>query len=373
MGPGVFGDLGAHVSPLGAKPLIVTGRQSARATGMLDTALAMLPKAQVFDQVDENPAVTLCDAGAAFCREHGCDCIVALGGGSPMDAAKAIALLATNPGECTAYFGKAEFDAPPLPIIAVPTTAGTGSEVTPYAVLVDKAGQRKNTLRGTQLFPRVALLDPQLSVTMPRHVTISTGLDALSQAMEGMLSLKSTAVGDVFALEICRLVKRWLPRAADAPDDLEARARMLQAAMLSGCVIAQSGTTLVHGAGYYFTLEFGVAHGLANALLLPPVFCHNARYEPKKVASLANVLGRPAGDDPEEAGAGVANALHELFEELGVSPAARDAGVAEDRLRWCAEDLHGDPYRFKNQVGEFTVDDVHDMFEDAFHGRIGMV
>lgn len=326
----------------------------------------------VHDGVDENPTASACEEGAAFCRKHDRDCVVALGGGSPMDAAKAIALLATNPGDCGAYFGGGTFPAAPLPIVAVPTTAGTGSEVTPYAVLVDDAQGRKRTIGGKQLFPRVALLDPQLSVTMPRHVTINTGLDALSQAMEGMLSLKSTAFGDLLALEICRLVKRWLPRAAHAPDDLEARAQMLQAAMLSGCVIAQSGTTLVHGAGYYLTLEFGVAHGLANALLLPPVFYHNARSEPGKVAALAQALGRPAGEDPAEAGAGVVNALHELFEDLGVSPAARDAGVVEERLRWCAEDLYGDPYRFKNQVGDFTVDDVYQIFEDAYFGRVSM-
>jgi alcohol dehydrogenase class IV len=372
MGAGVLGDLGAHLAPLGAKPLIVTGRHSARIAGTLGTALAMLPQAVVYDQVDENPTTTACEAGAAFCKAHGCDCLVALGGGSPMDAAKAIALLATNPGNCSRYFGRSQFDVPPLPILAVPTTAGTGSEVTPYAVLVDEASGHKLTLRGASLFPRVALLDPVLSVTMPRHVTINTGLDALSQAMEGMLSLKSTALGDILALEICRLVKRWLPRAADYPDDLEARAQMLQAAMLSGCVIAQSGTTLVHGAGYYLTLEFGIAHGLANALLLSPIFYHNAQHEPQKVAALANVLGRPAGDDPSEAGAGIVNALHELFEDLNLSPAARDAGAREERLQWCAEDLHGDPSRFKNQVGEFTVEDVSRIYDDAFHGTVSM-
>ncbi len=372
MGGGVFEDLGAHLSPLGFRPLLVTGRHSARAAGSLDRALAMLPQAVVYDRVDENPSASACEEGAAFSREHDCDCVVALGGGSPMDAAKAIALLSTNPGGCAAYFGRGVFPEPPLPIVAVPTTAGTGSEVTPYAVLVDDTQGRKRTIGGAPLFPRVALLDPQLSVTMPRHVTINTGLDALSQAMEGMLSLKSTAFGDTLALEICRLVKRWLPRAVEAPNDLEARAQMLQAAMLSGCVIAQSGTTLVHGAGYYLTLEFGLAHGLANALLLPSVFYHNARYEPRKVAALAKVLGRPVGDDPAEAGAGIVNALHELFGELGISPAARDAGVMEERLRWCAEDLYGDPYRFKNQVGDFTVDDVFRIFEDAYLGRVSM-
>jgi len=370
LGRGLLRDVAASLCGPESRPLLVTGRRSARASGALDTVTERLPNTVVFDRVDENPTAAACETGAAFCRENACDTVIALGGGSAMDAAKAIALLATNPGRCRDYFGSGLFDTPPLPVIAIPTTAGTGSETTPYAVLVDEEQGRKRTIGGAGLFPRVALLDPELSVTMPRDVTVNTGLDALSQAMEGMLSLKSTAFGDLLALEVCRIVRRWLPRAAEAPDDLEARAQMLQAAMLSGCIIAQSGTTLVHGAGYYLTLEFGIAHGLANALLLPPVFYHNARHEPHKVAAVANILGRPAADDPDEAGAGIVNGLYELYDELGVSPAARDAGANAERLAWCAEDLYGDASRFKNQVGDFTLEDVQRMYSDAFQGTV---
>jgi alcohol dehydrogenase class IV len=365
-GPGSLDALPERCRTLGQRPLLVTGRHSARAAGLLDRVMQMLPEAVLFDEVEENPAVAICAKGAHLARETGCDHVVGLGGGSAMDAAKAIAVLATNPGPGSAYFGVDLFPAAPLPIAAVPTTAGTGSEVTPYAVLLDTETHSKRTISGRALFPACALLDPALSVSMPRAVTAATGLDALSQAMEGMSSRKSTPVGDALALEACRLIRQWLPRAVSEPENLDARGAMLHAAMLSGCIIAQSGTTLVHGMGYYFTLEYGIAHGLANALLLAPVFQHNARCEPARVAALAAALGHDTGDPVRDIG----EAIHTILRAAGMPVAAREAGVKAEHLRAFAEDIHRDPYRFKNQVGEFSVEDVHRLFESACEGRL---
>ncbi|MCX5771142.1 MAG: iron-containing alcohol dehydrogenase, partial [Candidatus Hydrogenedentes bacterium] len=207
LGPGCFNTLGDHAARVGSKPLVVTGRHSARESGALDRAVGQLPGAVVFDEVDENPDTSVCDAGGEMCRREGCDLVVAIGGGSAMDTGKAIAVMARNPGPCSKYFGTDLYTNPNLPIIAVPTTAGTGSEVTPYAVFTDTAVNNKKTVAGKSLFPVVALLDPELSVSMPRHVTVDTGLDALSQAMEGLVSHKSTLLGDALALEACRVVK----------------------------------------------------------------------------------------------------------------------------------------------------------------------
>jgi len=373
LGVGCFSALGERCRALGGKALVVTGKRSARASGALERALAQLAEAVVFDAVEENPSIETCAQGAALCRGSGCDVVVGLGGGSAMDAAKAIALLAVNPDTCEAYLAGEAPQRPHLPVAAAPTTAGTGSEVTPYAVLVERRaasaeGRRlnKRTLRG--IFPAVALLDPQLSVTMPRAVTLSTGLDALSQAMEGMVSGKSTPIGDITALETCRVVRTWLPRTVADATDLEARAWMLYAAMLSGITIAQSGTTLVHGMGYYFTLEHGVPHGLANALLLTPLFQYNARQAPQTVAALAAALGFPCEATPTDAARAIADALHALLAQLAVSPAASDAGVDPTRLRWCAEQVFADRGRFKNQRGEPTLDEVYGFFQQACDG-----
>jgi alcohol dehydrogenase class IV len=371
LGPGCFNTLGDRAARVGSKALIVTGRHSARQSGALARALRQLPGAAVFDQVDENPETSACDAGGEVCRRERCDLVVAIGGGSPMDAGKAIALMARNPGPCSNYFGSDLYANPNLPVIAVPTTAGTGSEVTPYAVLTDTDGNSKKTVAGRSLFPVVALLDPELTVTMPRHVTVNTGLDALSQAMEGLVSHKSTPMSDSLAIEACRIVKEWLPCAANRPSDLEARAQMLYAAMLSGCVIAQSGTTLVHGMGYHYTLRFGIAHGLANALLLTPLFQHNANFLPEKVAAIADALGYPARPEPNHAAAAITSALHALFTQLAVSPAAKDAGVHEDAIPEMAKIIFDDKPRAKNQPGHLSLQDIQRFFEQSFSGATG--
>ncbi|MBM3290688.1 MAG: iron-containing alcohol dehydrogenase [Candidatus Hydrogenedentes bacterium] len=365
-GAGSFASLSEHVARSGTRPLIVTGKRSARAAGILDRALEQMPGACVFDAIDENPDTTICERGAEVCRQHGCDVIVAIGGGSPMDAAKAIAILARNDAPCARYFGAEQYTGPPLPVIAVPTTAGTGSEATPFAVIVDPDRRAKRSIAGAALFPRVAVLDPELARTMPRHVTIATGLDALSQCMEGVVSKKPTPVGDALALDGIRRILEFLPRAADDGSDHEARTQMLYAAFGSGIIVAQSGTTLVHGMGYSYTIECGIAHGLANALLLAPLFVHNARVAPDRVARVAEAMGC----GPANPGPAVAGALHRFLARLGVSPAARDHGVAERQLDTFATQIANDSYRFRNQIGDLGRDEVLGFYQKSFLGVV---
>lgn len=366
-GRGLFARSGELVHLLGQRPLLVTGRRFARESGLLEQLLEQLPGAVVFDAIEENPGFQVCERGALVAREQGCDAVLAFGGGSAMDAAKAIAVLATNPGRCEDYLGAEQYKTAPLPIAAIPTTAGTGSEVTPYAVLVRESDQTKRTIAGAALFPRLALCDPELTLSMPRTVTVATGLDALSQCMEGYVSRGSTPMGDVLALEGCRLLHEFLPRAVEHPDDLEAREQVMLATLLSGCVIAQSGTTIVHGMGYHYTCRAGIAHGLANALLLAPVFRHNALYLPAKVAKLAEALGSPTAQaDP---GGAIVAQVHALLDACGVDPRAETHGVEREALRTYAEEIWAEPVRFKNQIGEFSLESLHALFLASFDGR----
>ncbi len=371
-GAGALNSLRDHAAPWGKKPFIITGRRSARSSGALGRVLEHFDDAAVWEGVEENPDTDTCDRAARDCRSEQCDLVIPLGGGSPMDTAKAVAGLALNDGPCVDYLGRDTFTNGALPIVAIPTTAGSGSEVTPFSVLVNAGKQEKRTIGGRNLFAKTAILDPELTLSLPRHVTINTGLDALSQAMEGMVSKKATAKGDILALETCRMVRKWLPEAADNPDNTEARAHMLFAATLSGCVIAQSGTTLVHGMGYPFTLEYGVAHGLANALLLPPLFAHNAEYAPERVAAIAEALGRPTTATPEDARTHIGEAIHALLADLGVSPAARDAGVEESRLEAMATNIASDPYRYRNQIGDITRDKIAAFYHQAYTGALAV-
>lgn len=354
---------------LGQQVAVLCGRQSARASGALGAVLKYFPGALVLDVVPENPETRDCEVWAARCRDGGVDGVIGLGGGSALDAAKAVALLLTNPGRCDTYFDAANIHHEAVPLIAIPTTAGTGSEVTPYAVLVDSTLRQKRTLRHSSLYPRAAILDPQLTIGLPASVTLATGLDALSQAMEGAVSKKATPLGEPLALEACRLIRGALPRAMAVPEDLDAREVLLYAAMLSGIVIAQSGTTLVHSMGYYYTLEYGIAHGIANALLLPPVFEWNARHLPYTVSALAGALGYPCPPKTAAASNSISRALKSLYAEIGFESAARNHGVPQDAATRFAAHIIREPHRFRNQVGEFTEADVAGLFEAAWQGR----
>ncbi|HOE66353.1 MAG TPA: iron-containing alcohol dehydrogenase [Candidatus Hydrogenedentes bacterium] len=371
----VFAEGGIHeararILQWGTKPLIVTGRHSARATGALDALLAQTPEAIVFDAVEANPSVATCDWAGARIRQHGCDVVVALGGGSPMDAAKAAAVTATNPGSCRDYFGADKYSHAPLPIVAIPTTAGTGSEVTPYAIITDTAENAKKNLAGRSLFPRVAILDPCLTCALPPDVTADTGLDALSQAMEGIVSRASTPWTDAIALEACALIAQWLPIAVKDGRNLEARGNMLYASCLAGCVIAHAGTTLVHGMGYCYTTECGVPHGRANALLFTPLFQFNAQYAPEKVAAIAQALGHPCAADPEDASKAIGQALHALLAQTGVPADARSAGVSDAKFADWARRIASDPYRFRNQPGAINEETIMRLFQLSHAGAL---
>jgi alcohol dehydrogenase len=415
-GTGAIHDVHSAIAEYGQRPFVVTGRSSSKLNGSLDTLLEQCPEAVVFDETDENPTDALCEKAAEICVSNNCDMVVGLGGGSPIDTAKAVAVLAANGGACSDYYGTDQFAAPPLPIIAIPTTAGAGSEVTPYSVVVDTTENTKRTMGGTALFPKVALLDPELTVTLPQSVTLHTGLDVLSQGMEGLVSKKATPMSDVIAIEVCRLVYEWLPVAQKEPANLEARSQMLYAAMLSGCVVAQTGTTLVHGMGYLYTVECGIAHGLANALLLTPLFRENAKHCPQQVAAIAKALGTPVNDvssgsseelrcdgvsrpshqpDPERVSTSelfpprggikggvdsvdgtraediaeaITQALHNFLAQLGISPAARDHGLHESQISAMAAKTHTDPSRFKNQYGTFTQQFIEDLYRASLKG-----
>lgn len=355
---------------LGQRAALICGHHSAKANGALDAVLAHYPEALVLDGVPENPETRDCEALATRCREAGVDWIIGLGGGSALDAAKAVALLVANGGDCGPYFDVSQVRQAALPMLAIPTTAGTGSEVTPYAVLVDSFTRQKKTLKHPSLYPRAALLDPLLTVELPLTITVATALDALSQAMEGMVSKNATPLADSLALEACRRIRGALPRVFAVPGDEDARGVLLYAAMLSGLVIAQTGTTLVHGMGYYYTLDYGIAHGAANALLLPPVFQWNARHLPATVAALAGALGHPGPPKSESAARAIVAALYEFYAEVGFSAAAKDHGVPPEAAARCAASIIREPHRFKNQMGSFSESDVRGLYEAAWEGRV---
>lgn len=367
-GAGCLAHLRDYAPAFAQRPLVVTGKSSARKSGALDRVIEFAPGAVVLEGIDENPTDAVVDSAATVCRDAHCDGIIAIGGGSPIDVAKAVAVLATNGGACRDYYGTERYTKTPLPLVAIPTTVGAGSEVTPYSVLVDETDNTKRTIRGRDLFPRRAFVDPELTRTLPKAVIRATALDALSQAMEGIVSLMSTPIADSLAFEAIIRIRRALSPALQ--DDEDALVELHYAAMVAGIVIAQSGTTLVHGMGYAFTVEFGVAHGIANALLLTPLFQYNAHHLPDKVAAISQALGRPAAPNLEDARDQIGRALHGLFDEIDFSPKAADAGIEQDRLPWFARAIHQQSDRLRNQVGELTERTVLELYQQAYDGAL---
>jgi alcohol dehydrogenase class IV len=233
--------------------------------GSLERACATLVHP---DRFEENPSYGLSTELAGIIIDQNIDAVIAIGGGSSMDSVKAAVWLAANPGWDATAPGDSPV-IPTLPIIAVPTTAGTGSEVSPFAVYTEDDTGAKRFFNHTSLNPTVALCDPELTVTMPRSVTANTGIDAASHAIEAYLSVKCQGYMEEMALSACEATTVWLPLALEDGSDVDAREGMMHAALLGGFVLAACGTVVVHAMGYQITKDFHYPHGLANAVLLP--------------------------------------------------------------------------------------------------------
>lgn len=270
---------------LGRKALVVTGKNSARANGAYaDAVRALEANGQdhvLFQWVMSNPTDLCVHEAGALARAEGCDFVLAIGGGSPMDAGKAAAVLAVNNIPKEEFFGLAFKTA--LPLAAVPTTAGTGSETTPYSVLVDttgpggktprKEGPVKRSVGSSLLFPRLAFLDPKYSMGLNRDITVHTAMDALSHGIEGMLSVRASHISNLLARESIALIQGCLDSLCTFPPDpwalsREVREKLLLASSIAGMAIAQSGTVVPHSMGYLLTLNWGTDHGRANGLLM---------------------------------------------------------------------------------------------------------
>jgi len=371
-GEGAIGKVGEETWKFGKRALVVTGQGSARRTGALQKVENCLKEAKVemvlFEGVEANPSLKTVERGAQLAKEKKCQVVIGLGGGSPMDAAKGMAILSTNPPPVDQYLGRGKIKKLPLPMIAIPTTAGTGSEVTPYAVLTknEKECPRKKIIADPLIFPKTALVDPELTVSLPRSVTADTGVDALSHAIEGYISNNSQPLSDLLALRAVKLLASHLSKVMDEPGNIKARSYVLYASLLAGMVIAQTGTILVHGMGYRITSDFGLPHGRANGLLLPSVceFNLSARYE--KFALLAESLGENVRNLTRKEGARKSiDGIRKLISQLGLPQNLRDREIKEETIREFAEEVMQDERKLANNPRPATLEDIMRIYKKA--------
>lgn len=278
----------------GKKALLVTGKHSAKANGSLQDVTDVLTAQGiayvVFDKVEANPSIANVREGAAFAKENQVDFVIGIGGGSPMDASKAIALLACQDlSDDTLFTGPFTQDI--LPLVLLPTTAGTGSEVTQYSILTNDRAQSKTSIANPLIFPKVALIDAKYTEALPLRTTINTAIDALSHSIEGTLSKKTNVLVDALAKESIRLIALHFQDLLGGQLDAKARADLIYASTLGGIVIAQTGTTAVHCMGYSLTYFHHIDHGRANGLLLPAFLAFLAKRQPEVIRSILDIMG----------------------------------------------------------------------------------
>ncbi len=292
-GTGCIAQNSSELAELGSKAMIVTGGRSARESGALSDICSVLDEQHisysVFDKVENNPSTDTVKEGGMAAKKAQVDFIVGIGGGSPLDAAKAVAVLAVNDMEPTELFTN-RFANKPLPVVAIPTTAGTGSEVTPYSILTRSDLQTKVSFGNADTFPVIAFLDPRYTESQPLEVTINTAVDALSHCMEGYLGKRRTPASDILAQEGIRLFGQCLENLKSGKIVREDRENLLYASMLGGMVISHTGTTIVHGAGYNLTYFKGIPHGKANGFLMTEYLRFNYEYAAERIDHLLQLM-----------------------------------------------------------------------------------
>jgi 1,3-propanediol dehydrogenase/alcohol dehydrogenase len=372
-GKGTIGKVGEEAKKLGKRALVVTGGKSARRMGALqkveDSLKNMGIKTILFEGVEANPCLETIERAADLTKAKKCQIIVGLGGGSPMDAAKGIAVSSTNPGPFTQYLGRNKLKESPLPVIAIPTTAGTGSEVTPYAVFTTttRGKRRKKIMADDSIFPKVALVDPELTLSLPSSVTADTGIDALSHAIEGLISKNSQWLSDYLAVRAIKLLSTYLPEVARNPQDIEIRSRVLYASLLAGMVIAQTGTVLVHLMSYRLTSDLNLPHGRACAMLLPWVCEFNLKSSPAKLTSLAKSLGENVENlSQEDAVESVVNRIRNLLLHLGLPQDLESRKIEESLIEDFVDEVMQDTRKLANNPRKVTLEDVIDIYRKVF-------
>ena len=366
-GAGAIARLGETLRELGVtRPLLVTD-PGVSAAGLAERALEHLDDAVVFDQVRPNPDVALVDAGAKVYAETGRDGLVGLGGGSSLDTAKSIGVVTRHGGSILDYeWGHEPLEHRIPPLVAIPTTAGTGSEVTLWAVITDHDRKIKFNVGGTPLIgAHVALIDPELMIGLPPAVTAATGMDALSHAIECYTCDYHQPFNDAVALQAIELVARWLRQAVETGSDVEARTHMAHAATLGGMAYGTESAGAAHAMSQSAGGVHDCAHGALTARVLGPVMEYNAPADPVRHARIAQGLGvDTSGLSALDAALAGVEELYRLTDDVGI-PTMEELGFSEDEIPMLARIAFEDPQTIGN-AREVDVDAYEDIYRNAF-------
>ncbi|MBI5559048.1 MAG: iron-containing alcohol dehydrogenase [Deltaproteobacteria bacterium] len=372
-GVGAIDGLAQAVQDLGGTKVMLVVDPNLKSVGLLGKITGSLDsnniKYKIFDHVDPEPGLKLADEGKTLAAKAGCDCVIGAGGGSAMDVAKAISILLTNGGKAVDYLGLGKIKKPGVPKIMVPTTAGTGAEVTFTAVFINEKTKSKGGMNGDPLYPDIAVLDPALTLTLPPKVTAAPGIDALTHALEAFVSTQSHTISDMYALEAIELISGNLAMAYANGNNIEARSAMLMGSLLGGKALATAGVGLVHAMAYPLGGMFNIPHGLANAVLLPFVVDYNIIGNPEKFARIASVMGYDVNDLPlREAGQTAVEAVYELNRDVEIPGSLEALGIPAAKIPEMARIALTVTRPVENNPRKPSLEDVIRVYEIAHKG-----
>jgi alcohol dehydrogenase len=344
-GAGEIARLGEIAGQYGKKALVVTCGNDMKKFGILDKALASLDKAGiahvVFSDVEANPKTYNVDAGVKVYRENQCDMTVGLGGGSAMDAAKAIAVVTKNGGEVMDYMPNVENPAPAPaacnPIICVTTTAGTGAEATYFAVITNPKTREKPGIGTFCMMPSVSIIDQELMLSLPAGITIQTGIDVFFHAMEAYLNQHATPYTDMVSLEAMRVVKKYLPLVLAEPGNLDYRGQMAWANTLGGIAIVMSATCGLHAMGHSISGVTDIAHGRALTPVAYAFMNYTWKSNIERYAVVSRILGADASLSDQDAAAGSAGLLKDFLQKINMPVTLTEAGVPAEHIERIAD------------------------------------
>jgi alcohol dehydrogenase class IV len=369
-GTGTASGVGAEVRNLGAAKVFIVTDPGVIKAGLLKPITSSLEQAQlayaIFDKVEAEPPLRLVDEGADRYRAEGCDLVLGVGGGSSLDVAKGVSIVAGNGGRILDYAGMDLVKKPGVPKILIPTTAGTGAEVTRVLVVTDEAENTKKVVYSFYCLPELAIVDPLLTYSMPPSVTADTGMDALVHAVETYVSVHATPFSDILAEKAIAWLGRYLPLAWSKGSNPEARYYMSLAATLAGLAFASGGLGAVHGLSYVLGTRYHMPHGRSNAIMLPHVMKYNLPGAPEKYATIAALLGRPTtACDVNQAAALAVAAVEELLKTLQISCHLRDYGISEKELPFLVEGGLKQSRLFSFNPRDLSEGDVREIYQLA--------
>lgn len=359
-GRGKINQIGNEVAKYGKKVLIVTGKNSTKKSGLLDKTINLLKQAkievEVFDKVAQNPLTTTVYEGVEVVKTTRCDVILGLGGGSIMDAAKSIAFSAKNPGDISDYIFGIKQGTEALPIILVPTTCGTGSEGNSFSVLTNPETKDKKSLRTNAIIAKASIVDPELMVTMPKHIIASVGFDALAHNMEAYLSKIGQPLTDMKALHGIKLIAENLPKVYNDQTDLDAWEKVSLGSTLGGMVIGVAGVTAPHGLEHPASGLRDIVHGKGLAALTPIIVEKSWQSDVEKYTDISKLLGGTNAED-------CSDAIRNFLKKIDLNITLSELGIEKKDIDWMSENcMKVSKPSIANHPKEFTLEEIKDIY-----------